>query len=132
MEYGKHPYTECKYYSNNEYYESRISSFFLHNIQTGTITHLFDAPCWYRVNDFKFVTLVKKNGTGTEDFCCFCGTAKRDTCSYWGISPMPGDPAPDTYLYKNYGFAGFFSMTDALSPTPSCTRPILTCWGTTR
>ena len=81
------------------------TSFMIQNTTTGDIKHIFDLPKGYKVNDVRFVTL-RKNGTFEPvDFCCFCGT--RTELGNQG--------------YLTHGFAGFFSMDEALSPSSSYT-----------
>lgn len=84
------------------------SSFMIQNTATGDITQIVDLPKGYQVNDVRFVTLRKIDGVSTEDFCCFCGT--RTECV--------------NQVYSKHGFAGFFSMAEALSPLPSSTAKV--------
>ncbi|MBP5515895.1 MAG: hypothetical protein J6X86_02995 [Bacteroidales bacterium] len=89
--------------------------FYLHNINTGTMTHLFNMSGGYRVNDIQFVTLRKQNNMGSEDFCCFCGT-KRTILGIIQGHALPDEPPIFIIDDTLNGFAGFFSMSDALNP----------------
>lgn len=84
------------------------SSFMIQNTTTGVIKNIFDLPKGYQVNDVRFVTLRKIDGVTTEDFCCFCGT--RTELGNQG--------------YTTYGFAGFFSMQQALNPSSTYTAKV--------
>ena len=98
------------------------TSFLIQNTSTGDITHIVTLPVGYQVNDVRFVTLRKIDGTATEDFFCFCGTRTR----FDGIEYLPYFGGMPEYicLYSKHGFAGFFSMEDALNPTSSCTAKV--------
>lgn len=105
--------------------DSAIGSctFMVQNTNTGDITRIVKLPRSYKVNDVRFVTLRKKNSTATEDFCCFCGT--RTEFVGTEVLPNPGS-GPSTYIdiYKTHGFAGFFSMKEALNPSNTHTAKI--------
>ena len=94
-------------------------TFYTQNTNTGVITRLFDLTRGYKVNDVRFVTLRKMDGVSTEDFCCFCGTRSQFEMYEYPISLDPG--ALPIEIHSKHGFAGFFSMSDALNPTASCT-----------
>lgn len=92
------------------------SSFMIQNTSTGDITNLFDLPRGYQVNDVRFVTLRRTDGSTAEDFCVFCGTRTQ----FEGIISLPNlSDGPSQYIfdYSKHGFAGFFSMGEALSPS---------------
>lgn len=91
------------------------SSFLIQNASTGDVTHIVSLPKGYKVNDVRFVTLRKRNNAGSIDFCCFCGT--RTEFDHSVALPNPGS-GPSTYIdiYSQHGFAGFFSMEEALNP----------------
>lgn len=98
-------------YFNNETRADTIkgySSFMIQNTNTGVIKHIFDLPKGYQVNDVRFVTLRKIDGVTTEDFCCFCGT--RTELGNQG--------------YLTRGFAGFFSMQQAINPSSTYTAKV--------
>ncbi|MCR5192615.1 MAG: hypothetical protein K6D59_04855 [Bacteroidales bacterium] len=93
------------------------TSFYIKNIPTGDIVNIVNLPGGWKVNDFRFVTLRGGNGID-EDFCCFCGT--RVKISGVVYSHTIGDePVTVTIVYDTSGFAGFFSMTEALNPSSS-------------
>ena len=98
------------------------SSFFLYMSQSGDISHIVSLPGGWKVNDICFVTL-KKIGGGYEDFCCFCGTKTRITGGYYTPSLEPGG---GSYVITDTisGFAGFFSMSDVMSPSTAHTAKI--------
>lgn len=99
------------------------SSFMIQNTNSGDITHIVGLPGGYQVNDVRFVTLRKIDGVSTEDFCVFCGTRTQfDGIVY--LPSLPGQPSTSYYVYSKHGFAGFFSMDEALSPTTSFTAKI--------
>lgn len=116
MQYG--------YFTNEAFTDSikAHSAFMIQNTNTGSISHIVNLPHGYKVNDVRFVTLRKNNG-GHEDFCCFCGT--RTQYEYTYSTPVIGDEHP-MYIevYSTHGFAGFFSMDEALSPTTSYTAKV--------
>lgn len=113
-------------YNDNETITEGIpnrSSFEIQNTATGDVTHIVKLPRGYRVNDFCFITLRKMDGVTTEDFCCFCGTRKE----YMGTAALPNPgTGPTIYqdIYSDHGFAGFFSMSDAMNPNTSHTAKI--------
>lgn len=99
------------------------SSFMIQNTNSGDITHIVGLLGGYQVNDVRFVTLRKIDGVSTEDFCVFCGTRTQfDGIVY--LPSLPGQPSTSYYTYSKHGFAGFFSMKEALSPTTSFTAKI--------
>ncbi len=113
-------------YSINEGFSDTIkgrSSFMIQNTNTGDIVHLFDLPKGYQVNDVRFVTLRKINGVSTEDFCCFCGT--RTQLDDIASTPvLPGETPQYIYVFSKHGFAGFFSMSEAINPSTSFTAKV--------
>lgn len=105
------------------------SAFMIQNTSTGDIVHIVDLPLGYQVNDIRFVTLRKMDGVTTEDFCCFCGTRTR----FDGIiclPALPDEPNIYVYTYSKHGFAGIFSMEEALSPSSSYTANVRDVEGT--
>lgn len=90
-------------------------TFYTQNTNTGEIKRLFDMPRAYKINDIRFVTLRKISGVTTEDFCCFCGT--RSQFEWYEYPLNPGSGALPIEIHSKHGFAGFFSMTQALNPT---------------
>lgn len=98
------------------------SSFLIQNTNTNDITHIVTLPVGYQVNDVRFVTLRKSDGVSTEDYCCFCGTRTQ----FDGIEYLPSSGGLSEFicLYSKHGFAGFFSMNDALNPSSSFTAKV--------
>ncbi len=85
------------------------TDFFIRDNSTGSLARLFSLPVGYTVHDIRFVTLRKMSDTTqSSDFCCFCGTKRI----YKGIYANHDG----SYYYKidSVGFAGFFSMDDAI------------------
>lgn len=117
MQYG--------YYTNlvtTDTIKSR-SSFMIQNTNTGDITQIVNLPLGYKVNDVRFVRLLKNDSVTTEDFCCFCGTRTQfDGIEY--LPTPPGEPSQYIELYSKHGFAGFFSMDEALNPSTSYTAKV--------
>lgn len=113
-------------YSINTVYEDSIkasSSFMIQNTITGDITHIVDLPKGYQVNDVRFVSLRRIDGVTTEDFCVFCGTRTQfDDIVY--LPALPDEPSQYYYVYSKHGFAGFFSMNEAMSPSSSFTAKV--------
>lgn len=108
------------WYTNTIYDDSikAHSSFMVQNTNTGYIEHIVNLPKGYQVNDIRFVTLRKIDGETTEDFCVFCGT-RTHLDDILCLPALPGEPTQYEYVYSKHGFAGFFSMEDALNPTTS-------------
>lgn len=92
------------------------SSFMIQNTTTGGITHIFDLPNGYQVNDVQFVTLRKIDGVTTQDFCVFCGT-RTQLDDVIQTPTLPGETPQYQYQYSKHGFAGFFAMNEALPVT---------------
>ncbi len=105
------------------------SSFMIQNTSTGDIVHIVDLPLGYQVNDIRFVTLRKMDGVTTVDFCCFCGTRTRFDGIIYPFEP-PEDRTDYIYTYSKHGFAGFFSMEEALNPSTSFTAKVRDVEGT--
>ena len=105
------------------------SSFMIQNTNTGDIVHIVDLPLGYQVNDIRFVTLRKMDGVTTVDFCCFCGTRTRFDGIIYPFEP-PEDRTDYIYTYSTHGFAGFFSMEEALNPSTSFTAKVRDVEGT--
>lgn len=99
------------------------SSFMIQNTTTGGITHIFDLPNGYQVNDVQFVTLRKIDGVTTQDFCVFCGT-RTQLDDVIQTPTLPGETPQYQYQYSKHGFAGFFAMNEALSPSASFTAKV--------
>ena len=112
-------------YANVVYTDSITgrSSFMIQNTSTGDIVHIVDLPLGYQVNDIRFVTLRKMDGVTTEDYCCFCGTRTRFDGIIYPFDP-PEDRTDYIYTYSKHGFAGFFSMEEALNPSTSFTAKV--------
>ncbi len=90
------------------------TAFYIQNIATGTLTRLFKMPYGYDVHDVRFVTLRRDSlGTQSKNYCCFCGTKKRFIGEYYGYT-IGDEPPVIEYLFDSAGFAGFFSMDDAI------------------
>ena len=113
------------HYSNVVYTDSITgrSSFVIQNTATGALEHLFDLPLGYQVNDIKFVTLRKMDGVSTVDYCCFCGTRTQFEGIVYPFTPE-GETPYYIYTYSTHGFAGFFSMEEALNPSSSFTAKV--------
>ena len=92
------------------------SSFLIQDINTGDVMHIVDLPWGYQVNDVRFVTLKKKYSLEPVDFCCFCGT-RTQLDNVTVLPAMPDEPTTYVFHYSKHGFAGFFSMEEALAPT---------------
>ena len=94
------------------------TTFYKRKLATGEIKHLCELEGGYCVNDFRFVRLKKFGSAGVEDYCCFCGT-HSELEVIWQFS------VDDEPLYVidtiNRGFAGFFSIDDALWENPGST-----------
>ena len=105
------------------------SSFMIQNTSTGDIVHIVDLPLGYQVNDIRFVTLRKMDGVTTVDFCCFCGTRTRFDGIIYPFEP-PEDRTDYIYTYSKHGFAGVFSMEEALNPSSSFTAKVRNVEGT--
>lgn len=99
------------------------STFILQDFKNNTLTRIVDLPGGYRVNDVRFVTLFKQNFLGSEDFCCFCGTRLKFEGIYYYPS-MGNEPIQYTLIFSQHGFAGFFSMEEALSPQTTHTAKV--------
>lgn len=119
MQYGQY---QNVYYGDDDSIRG-FSSFMIQNTSNGDITHIVDLPRGYQVNDVRFVTLRKIDGVSTEDFCVFCGTRTRFDGIFY-LPALPNQPSTYYYAYSKHGFAGFFSMKDALSPTTSFTAKV--------
>lgn len=102
---------------------SQYSTFYMHNIESGELIRLFKLEFGYCVNDVRFVAL-KRDSTGMDidTFCCFCGTKY----TYRGEELLPSledDPTPVQYVVDSAGFAGFFSMDDAVDAALNPSQP---------
>lgn len=119
------------HYSNVVNYDNitERSIFMIQNTSTGVIEHLFDLPFGYKVNDIKFVTLRKMDGITTEDYCCFCGTRTQFEGIVYPVT-HGGETPYYIYTYSTHGFAGFFSMEEALNPSSSFTAKVRDVEGT--
>ena len=105
------------------------SSFMIQNTSTGDIVHIVDLPLGYQVNDIRFVTLRKMDGVTTEDYCCFCGTRTRFDGIVYPVTPE-GETPYYIYTYSTHGFAGVFSMEEALNPSSTYTANVRDVEGT--
>ena len=123
MSYGH--YTNVVNYDNI----TECSIFMIQNTSTGAIEHLFDLPFGYKVNDIKFVTLRKMDGVTTEDYCCFCGTRTQFEGIVYPVTPE-GETPYYIYTYSTHGFAGVFSMEEALNPSSTYTANVRDVEGT--
>ena len=88
-------------------------------IATGEVTRICTLNGGYCVNDFRFVRLKKFGSAGVEDYCCFCGTHSEWQFE-WIFTPYD-EPSQFVIDTINKGFAGFFSMDDALWENPGST-----------
>ncbi len=124
MTHGEFPNLYCYNEYPPDIRNADKSHFFLQNIATGDLTHIVSLGCHYEVKDVCFVTLRKDDGYETPvTFCCFCGTHIADSAIEYGHA-IGDEPVTITYIYAKRGFAGFFSMDDALSPTSTCTAKV--------
>ena len=91
------------------------TSFLIRDMQSGQVKLLGTLPQGYVVSDVRFVRLGKRNPTtDSADFCCFCGTHYGEIVAEvqpWGKA--------DGEENIQYGFAGFFSMAEAMAPQPT-------------
>lgn len=91
------------------------TTFLIRDMQSGQVTHLGTLPEGYQVNDVCFVRLGKRSPTtDSMDFCCFCGTHYGELIQEVQPSGKPGSPAN-----HQFGFAGYFSMKEAMFPQPT-------------
>ena len=130
MTHGEYPNTYCYNEYPPDIRNADRSHFYLQEISTGTLTHIVSLGCHYEVKDVRFVTLRRDDGLETPvTYCCFCGTHTADSAIEYGHA-IGDEPVPITYIYAKRGFAGFFSMDDALSPTSTCTAKVRYVEGT--
>ena len=99
------------------------TTFYIQNIESGVLTKLFKMPYGYDVHDVRFVYLRKDSiGTIIDSFCCFCGTKYRFIGEYYSHT-IGNEPATIEYVFDSSGFAGFFSMKDAIESALNPSQP---------
>lgn len=99
-------------------------TFYTQNTNTGEIKRLFDMRRGYKVNDIRFVTLRKRDGSSTVDFCCFCGTRSKFERYEFPLDPTGSGTLLPIEIHSKHGFAGFFSMNEALNPLATFTAKV--------